>query len=519
MIRLIITVVLCLATAALAVWLAANPGAVSFEFLGWQGETTAAVMIALLAVAAFALAILWWLLAKLWGAPGAIVRANRRRRRDQGVDALERALIAAAAGEGDLAVRQAARAEALMKRPVLSRIMAARAAEAAGDLLSAQHHYEALLTNPRTKIVARRGLSLLAEARGEPATVITHASDVFGEFKTARWAFDSLFNAQIAEGRWEDALTTLDAGEKRRHVTEEIAARRRAVLMTVLAGRREGSEPEEAAKLAEKAVSASPGFAPAAVLAARLTAAKGKPKRASDMLQSAWALAPHPALARAYRDLKADEPRAKRAERMLGLAALNPHHRESKLLLAELALEQGNARDARALITPMIDHPEASARVCALAARLAKIEGDEPALRRHLARAAHAPVEPDWSDLDGKGRPFAFSDADWKRMVFAWGDEARLIHPRHERYEIAAEAVPEAMLLEAPKAAAPPPAAPETKGAPEPPKPETPPATAPAPPPPPAAPQPQRREDKPAPGFYETGRPPDDPGVSGDDRL
>ena len=33
-------------------------------------------------------------------------------------------------------------------------------------------------------------------------------------------------------------------------------------------------------------------------------------------------------------------------------------------------------------------------------------------------------------------------------MVEVWGHEARLIHPRHERYEIPAAAAPEAALLE-----------------------------------------------------------------------
>ena len=35
-------------------------------------------------------------------------------------------------------------------------------------------------------------------------------------------------------------------------------------------------------------------------------------------------------------------------------------------------------------------------------------------------------------------------------MVDAWGRESRLIHPRHERYEIAAAAAPDSALLEAP---------------------------------------------------------------------
>jgi len=71
-----------------------------------------------------------------------------------------------------------------------------------------------------------------------------------------------------------------------------------------------------------------------------------------------------------------------------------------------------------------------------------------------LARAAHAPGEPDWSDIDGNGEAFNFAEADWQRLVYAWGDEERLIHPRHERFEMIAEAIPDRILLEAPKRAA-----------------------------------------------------------------
>ena len=207
MIRLILTVALCVVTAILAVWLTLNPGTASFEFLGWQAETSFALFMGVLIVAAFVLTVLWWLIAKMWGAPDAWRKLRQRRRRDQGVDALERALIAAAAGEGELAVRQAARADALLERPALSRLLAARAAEAAGNLLAARGHYEALLEDPKTRLVAHRGLSVLAETQGETGNVITHAGKAFAEARTARWAFDSLFNAQVASARWDDYLT------------------------------------------------------------------------------------------------------------------------------------------------------------------------------------------------------------------------------------------------------------------------------------------------------------------------
>ncbi|MGJ3232059.1 MAG: heme biosynthesis HemY N-terminal domain-containing protein [Oceanicaulis sp.] len=145
MIRLVLTVVLCVVTAVLAVFLTLNPGLVTVQFLGVNAEAPFALAAGVLLLATFILVFAWWLIAKLWGAPDAFRKFRRTRRREQGFDALERALIASAAGQGALAVRQASRAEALLDRPALSRLLAARAAEAAGDLESGQTHNGALL--------------------------------------------------------------------------------------------------------------------------------------------------------------------------------------------------------------------------------------------------------------------------------------------------------------------------------------------------------------------------------------
>jgi HemY protein len=462
MIRLILTVALCVVTAILAVWLTLNPGTASFEFLGWQAETSFALFMGMLILTAFVLTVLWWLIAKMWGAPDAWRKLRQRRRRDQGVDALERALIAAAAGEGELAVRQAARADALLERPALSRLLAARAAEAAGNLLAARRHYEALLEDPKTRLVAHRGLSVLAETQGETGNVITHAGKAFAEARTARWAFDSLFNAQVAAARWDEALETLLEGEKRRHIAPDSAARRRAVLLTVKARQTRQSDAEKAAELAEKAAHASPGFAPAAVLAGDLLPGRRRHRKAADILETAWRLRPHPAIARAYGDLRKSDTAAKRSARLRALAEFNPDHRESRLLLTGIALEQRNLEAARSAITPLLSEAPLSARVCTLAARLSRLEGDEDAANRYLARAAHAPGEADWSDIDANGEAFSFAEADWQRLVYAWGDEERLIHPRHERFEMIAEAIPDRILLEAPRTSSKEPAAKES---------------------------------------------------------
>ena len=451
MIRLILVVLVIIAACVATVFVTLNPGSATFEFMGVEGRMPFALAAGLLILLTFGLLIIWRLVLGLWTAPDNIRKFNTRRRKEKGFDALERALIAAAAGEGENAVRQAARADALLERPALSRLLAARAAEAAGNLPGAEAHYEAMLEDPKTRLVARRGLAQIAHERGEHGLTVEHASDAFSQSKSVRWAFDALFDAQVAQGDWQAALNTLHEGEKRKQIPADRARRRRAVLLTASALECEDATPDEARALAERAASAAPSFAPAATLAARLLAGARKHAKAESLIKAAWSAAPHPALARALAELRKSDTKAKRAERLKELAAIRAEHRESRLLLAEAALESGDTGEARAALDPLLEMGTPSARLCALASRLARQEDDDKAARRWMTRAAHAPGEADWSDIDGEGRAFAFSPDDWKRMVYAFGDEGRLLHPRYERFEIAAEAVPETALLEGPR--------------------------------------------------------------------
>ncbi|OLF80703.1 heme biosynthesis protein HemY [Maricaulis sp. W15] len=451
MIRLILAVVFALLTAALGAFLALNPGHASFEFLGVQTEMPFVVAAGGVILFAFLMLVIWWGIYLLWTSPDKVKGFMGRRRREQGYDALEKALIASAAGDGEAAVRQAARADALLDRPALSRLLAARAAESAGNLDGAQTHYEALLEDQRTRVVARRGLAQLSSERGDLGATIDHAADAFQQAKGARWAFDALFDAQVAKARWQDALTTLTEGERRKHVAPDTGRRRRSVLLTAAALEAEINDAETARELAVSAHRAAPGFAPAAALAARLLADGRRHKRAAEVLESAWAAAPHPALARAFQDLRKSDTKAKRMERLKALAELNPDHRESRLILIQTALEEGDAPAARTLLDPLMESGQPSSRLCALSARLARLDGKDELARRWMTRASHAGADADWSDIDPEGRLFAYTPDDWKRMVYVFGDENRLTHPRYERYERAAGAVPETALLDAPR--------------------------------------------------------------------
>ena len=84
MIRLIITIALCVLTAIAAVWLTLNPGTANFEFLGWQAQTSFALAMGILLIATFLLVVVWWLVVKIWTAPDSFRKFQLRRRRESG---------------------------------------------------------------------------------------------------------------------------------------------------------------------------------------------------------------------------------------------------------------------------------------------------------------------------------------------------------------------------------------------------------------------------------------------------
>ena len=342
-------------------------------------------------------------------------------------------LIAAEAGEFEEARRHADKAEDLIDEPRLALLLQARAAEVSGDTAGAERAYSGMLQNEDTEVLGRKGLMAAALKRGDRTAARAHAEAALKASKTATWPFQYAFDLAVQQADWENAIETLDTGDKRKQVEDKIAKRRRAVLMCAQAQKLERERrPEKAVEMAQKAFRMAPGFAPAAALAARLLVGEGKGERAAAILEEAWENGPHPALAHAYRDIVPGETREQRAARMTSLADKRRDSRESKIVMAELAMERGDWNSAQAALEDAYrENP--SSRICILFAQVARGRGDDNGARTWLAQAAAAPREPDWSDLDPEGPAFLYDDSDWARLVYVFGDGGQLIHPRMER--------------------------------------------------------------------------------------
>jgi len=390
--------------------------------------------IGFLTLAIIFLIAVWSVLGWLWRLPGRVKSGVGLRRRNQALEAMEEALIAGAEGDKAKARKKSQKARALIGSPDLGRMVSAQAAEACGDNEEAMAQYTAMLDSDRTLATGQRGLAQQLLARGDLAGARDHASRAYAENKNANWAFDTLFQAQLSDYQWQSAIETLEQGIKRKHIDKDIARRRRIVLQTAEADRLSDNQQIDAAlDMAVSAAQDGPEFAPATGLAAKLLARRGGTKKAAQLIEKAWSKAPHPALSLAYRDLfSGDTPKAK-AKHLRQLYKANPTHRETILLQVEEALASGDAVTAWSALSPMVSDGTPSARLCTLAAQAETMLHNQRDARIWMERAATAPSEADWSDLDPEGDAFDYADQDWRRLVFSFGEKGGLIHPRYER--------------------------------------------------------------------------------------
>ena len=446
MIRTVLFLLLGLTIAVAVVALRGDPGAANITWLGWNLRATAAAVALMLIFFTLAAAILWRGLIWLAEAPGRAARARAESRRRQGAEALTRGFLAAAAGDGTEARRQAQRAAGLADdAPALVRLLQAQAAEAAGDADAARAAYNAMLGFPELRMVAHRGLMLGAQAEGDAAGAQRHAEAAFALARTAPWAWRAVLEARLAAGDWAAALQLMAGALERKIVSPLIAERARAALLTAQAATLEAGDErarQTALDEAQAAARLRPDFPPASVVAARLLAADARPARAAQVIETAWKAAPHPALWLAYRDLKTDETPAERAARLASLAGFQPEARESRILMTEQALIAGDAVGARAAAHELDGEP-LTRRLAGLRARVASSSGERDEARAWIARGGEAPQEPDWSDIDADGKAFAYGPADWARIASAYAERGELAHPRFERGEKGVTDLPE----------------------------------------------------------------------------
>ncbi|MEM9599957.1 MAG: hypothetical protein AAF926_02945, partial [Pseudomonadota bacterium] len=271
-------------------------------------------------------------------------------------------------------------------------------------------------------------------ATGDLPGAVDAAREAFDQNPRARWAFETLFKALVADYRWTEARDALDKGKAAKQLDGDIYDRRKAVLLTAEADYwLDNGQHDKSLQLAQAALKHAPDFAPAAVIAAYELARAGGQKKAAALLERAWNSHPHPALAIAYLDLYPGESIETQGDRIARFIQSDPEHRESRLLQVSHYLRAGDPVEALSILSPMLEEETLTARLCLLAAEAERALGNRVDATLWTERAATAAHEQDWSDLDPEGPGFDYEPQDWRRLIFSFGDTGVLIHPRGDR--------------------------------------------------------------------------------------
>ncbi len=364
---------------------------------------------ALQAVIALVLLLLaLWLLLKLAslmvaflrflnGDETAITRYFDRNRERKGFKALADGLMALASGEGREAMQQASRAEKYLDRPELTNLLAAQAAEMAGDHKKAEETYKALLRDDRTRFVGVRGIMKQKLAEGDTDTAMKLAEKAFSLKPRHMETQDTLLRLQAEKEDWSGARKTLSAKLKHGTLPRDVYRRRDAVL--ALSEAKDIFAEGQSIEAREAAVEAnrlSPDLIPAAVMAARGYIADGKPKYATRLLVKAWQAQPHPELATAFAEIAPNEGTAIRLHRFNQLTKYHKDHPETRMLLAELNIANEDYSAARKAIGDLATE-EPSARSLTIMAAIERGQGsDDAVVRGWLAKALTASRGPQW---------------------------------------------------------------------------------------------------------------------------
>ena len=321
--------------AALAVWLAENPGTVRIDWQGWVVEMQLGLLALGVLITSVVLAVAWRFWVVLRRSPGTLADMRKSRRHRKGLEALTQGLVAVAAGNAKEAERLARRADLLLDEPLLSSLLLVQATQLGGDETEATRRFQTLRERPATAFLGVRGLLGLAIRRGDWDKAEALAEEAYRLRPDSTVVIRELYEIRRARGDVPRALTALDRAIKVGVVDKDHGAREKAYLLTREVRRLdEAGDTKGALKAAANARKLDPSLVSAVAEEARLLGVLNRRRQAEKLVEEHWPRMAGPTLARAYGALAGEglSPLGQ-VKRFETLHALAPEHPESDIAL------------------------------------------------------------------------------------------------------------------------------------------------------------------------------------------
>jgi HemY protein len=367
-------------------WLLAGiPGHVVASVGELTIETSVPVALLFLAVLVVSIVLLLRISGGLLAIPRTGTGWRRRHRLAMGERAVTRVLVALAAGEQSAARKEARRARTLLGNTPQTLLLVAEAGRLSGREDEAEEAFRALAKQKDASFLGFSGLLRQAVDRRDWPEALVMAKQAEAAHSGTVWLRQQRAELALRTENWAEALELV--GPDPRRTTYYVAAADAE------------PDPTRALSFARQACKQDPAFPPAALAYATRLRATGYEKRAASCIAEAWKRAPHPDLATFALALEPDKlTRVQAAKR---LVAENPTHPESRILLAQVALDAGLTGEARHQLEASQAGGVHQRRLCLLLAEIEEqergnTEAGRLAQRDALRQAATADPDPHW---------------------------------------------------------------------------------------------------------------------------
>jgi HemY protein len=404
LVKTVLLVCVVAAAAFGAVALLETDGGLQIQFGGMEyllGPLETVIAMVVLVFLVGLILKLFALLVAVWkflnGDETALSRYLARNRQSKGYDALAEGMMALASGEGRTAMAKAAKAQKYLNKPELTNLLTAQAAELAGDRKKAEETYRKLVEVDATRFVGVRGIMKQKLAIGDTEMALKLAEKAFALKPKHEDTQDVLLKLQAQSKDWIGARETLSAKLKHGSLPRDIHKRRDAVLALSEARKVfDAGQTIEAREAAIEANRLSPDLIPAAVMAAHSYIEQGQRKYATRVIKKAWDLSLHPDLAAAYAAIEPDEAPKARLKRFKALTKSHVNDPESKMLMSELHMANGDFPEARRALGDLHE-TDPTTRSATLMAAIERGEGaDDHVVKGWLTRALSLPRGSQW---------------------------------------------------------------------------------------------------------------------------
>ncbi|MFV0431908.1 MAG: heme biosynthesis HemY N-terminal domain-containing protein [Alphaproteobacteria bacterium] len=330
------------------------------------------------------------------------------RRQAKSYTAINKGLVAVAAGDSKEALKQAKRAEKLGDKSSLTHLLVAQAALSSNDEEEAIKRYTELLKDKDTRLMGYRGLFTLAVNRGDHQDALKIAKKAFELHPQSKWAFDSLFDLQIRTGNFDDALLLVPTGVKNQHFTPQEGQHLKAVLSTEIARIQKLSDgdEQEILKLLKVAHKEDVDFVPASLYLIHYYLDQGKKRKALQLMEAIWRDSPRHDIIPLWQEAQDTTD----AEKLYGLAKkfalLNSDNEESRLLVASYAIKAQKWDDAESILNKLLSENDVpQQRTLRLLAELESRDENRQnpeKIQQYLADMKNARMTPCWvCDVSG----------------------------------------------------------------------------------------------------------------------